>query len=47
MKVLRGDPHQVAAVADSLEFEHKYTSGIIAWSPEGRPERRANRPRGG
>ena len=23
--VLRGDPDQVAAVADSLEFEHKYT----------------------
>ena len=26
----------VAPVADSLEFEHKYT-GVIAWAPEGRP----------
>ena len=24
--VLRGDPDGVAAVADSLEFDHKYTS---------------------
>ena len=35
--VLRGDPDDVAAVADSLEFEHKYTSGVIAWAPEDRP----------
>ena len=35
--VLRGDPHQVAAVADSLEFEHRYTSGLIAWGPEDQP----------
>ena len=27
VEVLRGDPHQVAAVADALPFEHKYTSG--------------------
>ena len=32
--VLRGNPDQVAAVADGLEFEHKYTSGVIAWAPE-------------
>ena len=37
VKVLRGNPDQVAAVADSLEFEHKYTSGVIAWSPEDAP----------
>ena len=37
MKVLRGNPDQVAAVADSLEFEHKYTSGVIAWAPEDAP----------
>ena len=30
VEVLRGDPHQVASVADSLDFEHKYTSGVIA-----------------
>ena len=33
VKVLRGHPHQVADVADGLEFEHKYTSGVIAWAP--------------
>ena len=27
----------VAAIADSLEFEHKYTSGVIAWSPDDGP----------
>ena len=35
--VLRGDPEMVAAVADTLEFEHKYTAGVIAWAPEDRP----------
>ena len=35
--VLRGDPDQVAAVADALEFEHKYTSAVIAWAPEDQP----------
>ena len=39
--VLRGDPDAVAAVADALEFEHKYTSGVIAWAPEDRPSDRA------
>ena len=37
MAVLRGDPDQVAAVADALEFDHKYTSGVIAWAPEDQP----------
>ena len=37
VEVLRGDPDTVAAVADSLEFQHKYTSGVIAWAPEDRP----------
>ena len=35
--VLRGDPDQVAAVADALEFEQKYTSAVIAWAPEDQP----------
>ena len=35
--VLRGDPDDVAAVADALEFDHKYTSGVIAWAPENQP----------
>ena len=37
VEVRRGDPDMVAAVADSLEFKHKYTSGVIAWAPEDRP----------
>ena len=37
VEVLRGDPDMVAAVADSLEFEHKYRSIVIAWAPEDRP----------
>ena len=37
VEVLRGDPNQVAAVADTLPFEHKYTSGVIAWAPEYEP----------
>ena len=39
VEVLRGDPAVVAAVADSLDFKHKYTSGVIAWAPEDRPTR--------
>ena len=27
----------VAAVADSLEFERRYTPAVIAWAPEDRP----------
>ena len=27
----------VAAVADSLDFEWKYRSAVIAWAPEDRP----------
>ena len=37
IEVLRGNPDHVAALADSLEFERKYTSGVIAWAPEDRP----------
>ena len=35
--VLRGDPAQVADVADSLEFAHTYTSGVLAWAPDDEP----------
>ena len=35
--VLRGDPEAVAAVADGLNFTHRYTSGVIAWAPEDAP----------
>ena len=37
VEILQGDPHQVAAVADALAFEHKYTSGVIAWAPDDTP----------
>ena len=37
VEVLRGDPHQVTAMADALEFDHKYTSGVIAWAPDDAP----------
>ena len=37
VEVLRGNPHQAAAVADALAFEHKYTSGVIAWAPDDTP----------
>ncbi|WP_423924661.1 relaxase/mobilization nuclease domain-containing protein [Candidatus Palauibacter sp.] len=37
VEVLRGDPHRVAAVADTLEFEHRYTSGVIARAPDDQP----------
>ncbi len=35
--MLRGNPDMVAAVADSLEFERRYTSVVIAWAPGDRP----------
>ena len=37
VEVLSGNPDMVAAVADSLDFERKYTSAVIAWAPEDRP----------
>ena len=36
-EVLRGNPNVVAAVADSLDFEHKYRSLVITWAPDDRP----------
>ena len=37
MAALRGGPDDVAAVADTLAFDHKYTSDVIAWAPEDQP----------
>lgn len=37
VSVLRGNPEHVAAVADSLPFLHKYTSGVISWHPDDKP----------
>ena len=32
--VLRGDPFRVGQIADSLDFKHRLTAGVIAWAPE-------------
>lgn len=37
VEVLRGDPYDVAYVADSLRFLHRYKLGCIAWHPEDQP----------
>ena len=37
VEILKGDPFQVAAVADSLIFEHKYNSAVIAFAQEDDP----------
>ncbi|MBE8232701.1 MAG: relaxase/mobilization nuclease domain-containing protein [Endozoicomonadaceae bacterium] len=37
IKILRGDPMFTALVADSLEFKHKYTSGVISWHLDDNP----------
>ncbi len=35
--MLRGAPHEVAAVADGLEIKRRYKSGVIAYAPEDGP----------
>jgi hypothetical protein len=35
--ILRGDPRQFAAIADSLPFRQRYTSAVIAWHIEDQP----------
>lgn len=35
--ILRGDPQQFAAIADSLPFKQRYTSAVIAWHIEDQP----------
>jgi hypothetical protein len=37
VSVLRGDPYQFAAIADSLPFAQRYTSAVIAWHPDDQP----------
>lgn len=37
VRVLRGHPQQLADVIDSLNFVHRYTSGVVAWAPDDRP----------
>ena len=45
VEVLRGNPDMVAAAADSLAFERKYTSVVIAWAPDDRLTEGADRSR--
>ena len=47
VKVLRGNPHQVAAVADALQFRAQVHIGRHRLGTGGPPERCANRPSGG
>ena len=35
--MLHGDPARVGLVADSLDFKHRYTSGVLAWAPDDKP----------
>ena len=35
--ILRGDPEEVAEIADGLPFRHRYVSGVIAWAPDDGP----------
>jgi len=37
VQLLRGNPDQVTAVAESLEFKHTYRSAVIAWHKDDRP----------
>lgn len=37
VRVLRGNLEVVAQVANSLAFKHRYSSGVIAWSPDDAP----------
>lgn len=37
VKVLRGNPTLLASLASSLRTVHRYTSAVIAWSPEDQP----------
>ncbi len=37
IQVLRGNPEHVTQLAESLDFKHKYTSGVIAWHKDDVP----------
>ena len=43
VELLRGDPHQVAAMADALEFKHKIHLGRDRLGARRRSHRRADR----
>ncbi|EME7447838.1 TPA: hypothetical protein RG646_RS22755, partial [Providencia rettgeri] len=33
-EVVRGDPEQTRDLIDSLDFKHKYTSGVLSFAPD-------------
>jgi len=37
VQILRGNPEHVTQLAESLNFKHKYTSGVIAWHKDDNP----------
>jgi len=37
VEVLRGDPQFFADMADSLDFKHRYQSGVVSWAEEDAP----------
>jgi len=37
VEVLRGNPEQVAEVANSLDFSRRYSSGVISWAKDDAP----------
>jgi len=37
VQVLRGNPSHVSQLADSLDFKHRYTSGVITWHKDDAP----------
>lgn len=37
VNVLRGNPQQVGELIDSLQFVHRYSSGVIAFHPDDKP----------
>jgi hypothetical protein len=39
IEVLRGNPEQLGKLIDSLDFVHRYSSGVIAFAPEDKPTR--------
>ena len=37
VEILRGDPQFFADMADSLDFKHRYQSGVVSWAEEDAP----------
>lgn len=37
VRILRGNPDEVARIADNLKFKHRYSSFVIRWAPGEKP----------